>query len=72
MGARATHPAGTPSALERARIKATAKVVSQKNDTDALRCPKCGAELRERKNRRDGTVFYGCARYPECRYTRSR
>lgn len=45
---------------------------AKKENANVPRCPKCGAELLERKNGRDGTVFYGCARYPECRYTRSK
>ena len=36
-------------------------------------CPKCGAELILRTARRGpnaGRQFYGCSRYPSCRYTR--
>jgi restriction system protein len=36
-------------------------------------CPRCGAGLvrrNSRKGERDGSVFLGCSRYPQCRYTR--
>lgn len=32
-------------------------------------CPKCGSMTLKRKNQRDGSIFYGCVRYPECRWT---
>jgi len=39
-------------------------------------CPECqkagrDGELLERKNKRDGSIFYGCKLYPECRFTES-
>lgn len=39
-------------------------------------CPDCkkagrDGELLERKNKRDGSSFYGCSKYPKCRYTES-
>lgn len=37
----------------------------------AKRCPRCGAELKLLKNSKDGSNFYGCSRYPSCRFTRS-
>lgn len=33
-------------------------------------CPKCGAGMIERANRRTGERFLGCARFPACRGTR--
>lgn len=33
-----------------------------------VRCPKCGADILERKSK-TGKVFYGCEKYPECDYT---
>ncbi|MDI6731372.1 MAG: type I DNA topoisomerase [Candidatus Margulisbacteria bacterium] len=30
-----------------------------------VKCPKCGAELTERRTRR-GKIFYGCSRWPKC------
>ena len=37
-----------------------------------IACPEkdCGGELVERKSRR-GRVFYGCTRYPDCKFTLS-
>jgi DNA topoisomerase IA len=37
-------------------------------------CPECKkkgmkGELLERKNKRDGSIFFGCSLYPKCRYT---
>lgn len=38
------------------------------NDNNA-KCPKCGAELTKRSGRYGD--FYGCTKYPRCRFTRS-
>jgi ssDNA-binding Zn-finger/Zn-ribbon topoisomerase 1 len=35
-----------------------------------MKCPKCGAEMRERKRRSDGHPFMGCSKYPACDGTR--
>lgn len=32
-------------------------------------CPKCGAEMVERKARKTGNAFLGCSRFPQCRGT---
>ena len=37
---------------------------------DAPDCPKCGSGMVRRNNRRDGTQFWGCTRFPACRGTR--
>lgn len=37
-----------------------------------LKCPECGAKLKLRRNNNDGSMFYGCARFPDCRYTRNK
>ena len=37
---------------------------------DANICPRCGAEMVGRTNRRSGEQFLGCRRYPRCRGTR--
>ncbi len=34
-------------------------------------CPKCGVPMVERKSRKDGTRFWGCTNYPQCRQTAS-
>lgn len=31
-----------------------------------VRCPKDGGEIEERKSKKRGKAFYGCANYPEC------
>lgn len=33
-------------------------------------CPRCGARMVERRNRRNGNLFLGCSRYPDCKGTR--
>lgn len=33
------------------------------------KCPKCGNDLVERKNKAKGNVFLGCKAFPKCRYT---
>lgn len=35
-----------------------------------MKCPKCGAALVERINRESGESFLGCAKWPDCTYTR--
>src|SRR5688572_30511332 len=35
-----------------------------------LACPKCGAPMVLRKNRRDRRQFWGCPNYPRCHGTR--
>jgi len=35
-----------------------------------IRCGQCGSELVVRRNRSTGDSFYGCTRYPSCRFTR--
>lgn len=34
-------------------------------------CPRCSAGMTQRRNRRNGEVFWGCINYPGCRGTRS-
>lgn len=34
-------------------------------------CPRCGAAMVRRTNRRDGSSFWGCSRFPSCRGARS-
>lgn len=33
-------------------------------------CPDCGSKMKERRNRQNGDVFYGCIKYPDCKGTR--
>lgn len=51
-----------PAARQEPALAASAE------DTPA--CPKCGSNMVRRSNRRDGTQFWGCARFPGCRGTR--
>lgn len=34
-------------------------------------CPDCGGPMVSRKNGKDGTVFWGCGRFPKCTGTRN-
>lgn len=34
-----------------------------------VKCPECGGMMLRRRNRRDGSAFWGCARFPDCRGT---
>lgn len=36
----------------------------------APECPRCGAAMVRRKNRRDASEFWGCSRFPACKATR--
>lgn len=33
-------------------------------------CPRCGAPLVRHRRKRDGQPFFGCSRFPRCRFTR--
>ncbi len=35
------------------------------------RCPECGGALKLLRNSKDGSRFYGCSNYPNCRYTKN-
>ena len=43
--------------------------VAQVAEAD-VRCGQCGSDLVIRRNRSTGDSFYGCTRYPTCRFTR--
>lgn len=49
--------------------------LEERSDTTATRrCPKCGSPLVVRttkKGQREGTSFWGCSTYPQCRYMQS-
>lgn len=40
-------------------------------DSINLVCPKCGANMIRRLNRKSNEAFWGCAKYPSCRGTRA-
>ena len=44
------------------------RMMSIKADKD---CPKCGNDLVVKRNKRDGTKFFGCSNFPECTHTES-
>lgn len=42
----------------------------EKRAKDQLSCPRCGAKMLERRNKKTGDAFLGCSRFPSCRGTR--
>lgn len=44
-------------------------VVNDCKSRKLLPCPKCGAALRLRKNKKDLSEFFGCSHYPQCTFT---
>lgn len=38
--------------------------------SDKTKCPRCGANMVERTNRKTNQTFLGCSRFPKCRGTR--
>lgn len=38
---------------------------------DGVKCPTCGGPMVSRSNNRDGSRFWGCRSYPDCRGTRN-
>lgn len=49
--------------VQHVRDKATRK------KTDVTKCPRCGARMIERSNRKTGQTFHGCFQFPKCRGT---
>ena len=45
-------------------------MVERDDSVAAPSCPLCGGTLVLRRNRRDGSPFWGCRRFPSCRGTR--
>ena len=41
-----------------------------RNSAPVASCPRCGAAMVQRTNRRTGSAFWGCPAYPACRGTR--
>ena len=35
------------------------------------KCPLCGSELLVKRNKRDGSRFFGCSKFPECKHVES-
>jgi restriction system protein len=57
-----------PAATSESAVLAPPQVVTVK--APARRCEQCGGELVIRQNRSTRRPFYGCSRYPSCRFTR--
>ena len=36
---------------------------------DGHRCPKCGEPIKQKKNKKHGSTFWGCIDYPACGWT---
>ena len=52
-------------------VPATDNVIPGSNvNATELRCGQCGSQMLIRRNRTTGESFYGCSRYPSCRFTR--
>ncbi len=56
------------SQTRRAHIQSTHHRANARKTND-MRCPRCGARLVDRTNRRTGEAFVGCSRFPQCRGT---
>lgn len=39
--------------------------------TEEVSCPICGASMKKRHSGKDGSIFYGCNRYPNCNGTKN-
>lgn len=61
---------GSPSAAVPVPAIDAPPVPIAKVNATALRCDQCGSEMLVRRNRSTGQPFYGCSRYPSCRFTR--
>jgi hypothetical protein len=63
MGTSMKSPSAPSSFRERVRA------IAGRAKTEPPRCPKCRGEMQLRTNRNDGTRFWGCLQYPDCRGT---
>ena len=55
----------------KAHIRQVKARTSKRPSGGAEQCPRCGAELVTRINRRTGEQFLGCSRFPKCKGARS-
>lgn len=46
------------------------KVQVDYTDDQLPKCPKCTSTMKVRANQKNGSLFFGCTKYPECRGTR--
>jgi Topoisomerase DNA binding C4 zinc finger len=58
------------SSLEVAAIECYDVWLHGSSDIENLKCPDCGLSMVSRKNNKDGTRFWGCSAFPQCRGTR--
>lgn len=56
-----------PVATQKEHIQ---QIKQTKSDIDNGVCPRCGGKLVLRTNKKDGSQFYGCSNYPNCRFTK--
>lgn len=52
--------------MEKRLEEILSKLVGQRIDKA---CPDCGALMKVRRNKENGSYFLGCARYPDCKVT---
>ena len=57
------------SRTNRQHIENVANQISTRGPGEDL-CPRCGAKMRERTNKRTGHRFLGCSKFPRCRGAR--
>ncbi len=53
------------------KTEAQNEIKQEKNETEILKCPKCGSDLvlkTASRGENKGKTFYGCSAYPHCRY----
>lgn len=55
----------------RGELKTTRTVNSETSSQDEPACPRCGAPMAKRTNRKTGECFLGCTRFPKCRGTQA-
>ena len=59
--------------IQARNIEENERVIKKYYETGMLKCPRCNGNLVVRtakKGDNAGKQFYGCSRYPECKYTR--
>ncbi|PWB56051.1 MAG: hypothetical protein C3F06_01655 [Candidatus Methanoperedenaceae archaeon] len=64
-----------PIVIPAPSIEAGIKPIAPQNSTtsiyDTRKCPLCQSQLILRQNKYDGTHFFGCSEFPQCRHTES-
>ena len=58
---------------EKKAVKSTMNTLAAKAEEKGGRiCPTCGANMKVRKNTKNGSTFWGCTNYPDCKTTKPR